>query len=176
MEKSREHADVAAFNAHQRESCTFGRRKESSNSRWNSGSGTLTDRPPLQPISCHEISQAKCASPKKHQKELGVEEPRPADPIRSLQKCATRFSLDYRSSFGMTPSHSPAHRRIIVGPSTFSAVNESLNDADKMKNRPKLLENRFQYSQLYDTIYSQIVRHLIGRPVRISCPFSLAAS
>jgi hypothetical protein len=141
-----------AGEAHQRGSNAF-ERKQQRDSKWNLGSGALTDRPPLQPFSRHEIREARCPSTQEHHKNPSLEEPRPVDSIRSLQQCGASLSSDYRSSFDMAPSQALAHRRAIVGPSSVSALNESLNDAVKMKNRATstLFETRLKSRRLSGT-------------------------
>lgn len=160
--------------AHQRGRSAFEELSES-DSRWNSGSRALTDRPPLHPFSRHERSRPRCASTKEHHKEPGVEEPRPTNSIRSLQQCGARLSSDSRPSFGLAPSQALVHRRMIVGPSSISATNESLKDAVKIKNRATLLQIRLRCSRLSERTDSQIVRHFFRTHLRFSCPFFLEA-
>jgi hypothetical protein len=77
--------DLGAGEAHQRGSSAL---KRQSDSKWNSGSGALTDRPPLQPFIRHGISEASCASTKEYHTD-------PSDD--------SRWSSGYPSNFDMSP-------------------------------------------------------------------------
>jgi hypothetical protein len=70
--------------------------KRLSDSKWSSGSGALTDRPPLQPFIHHGISEASRASTKGYQEDPILEEPRP-------ESNDSRWSSGYRSSFDLSP-------------------------------------------------------------------------
>jgi hypothetical protein len=140
------HKDPGASKAHQRRSSTF-KRFQQSDSKWNSGSGTLTDRPPLQPLRRHGISESKCAITKEYHKDPRVEKIRRGSSIRSKQQCGSRWSSGYRARFDMAPSQAHARGRMIVKPSGVSAANESLNDGvQMMKNRPTLFDTRLRSS------------------------------
>jgi hypothetical protein len=80
------------------------KRLQQSDSKWSSGSGALTDRPPLQPFIRHGISEASRASAKGYQGDPILEEPRPESSIKRLQQSNdSRWSSGYRSSFDLSP-------------------------------------------------------------------------
>jgi hypothetical protein len=75
-------------------------------SKWNSGSGVLTDRPPLLPFIRHGISEASCASTQEYHNDPKLEEPRLESSIRRLhQRDGSRWSS---GSFDMAPFHALA--------------------------------------------------------------------
>jgi hypothetical protein len=134
--------DLAAGEAHQRGSKAF-ERLQQSDFKWNSGSGALTDRPPLHPLSHNGKSGSSCASTKDYHKDQHLEELRRECTIRRLQQSNdSRWSSGCLASFDMAPSQVLARLRMIVGPSSVSAVNESLNDAVEIKNCATFVERR----------------------------------
>jgi hypothetical protein len=64
------HKDPAAGEAHEQGSSAF-EEAQKSDSKWNSGSGPLTDTPPLHPHNRHGISGAESASMKEYHKDPG---------------------------------------------------------------------------------------------------------
>jgi hypothetical protein len=95
--------EAGAGEAHQRGSRAQ-KRLEQTDSKWNSGSGALTDRPPLQPFIRHGIREASCASTKEYHKDPLLEELRPESSIKRLQQSDdSRWSSGYPSSFDMSP-------------------------------------------------------------------------
>jgi hypothetical protein len=145
-----EYKNSGAGEAHQRGSRVF-EGLQQGDSKWNSGSGGLTDHPPLQPVSRHEMSEARCALTNEDHEEPTVEESQSESSFRSLQQCGVSLSSGYRASFDMAPSQALARRRRIVEPSIVKAVNESINDTVEMKNRATLLETRRRCRQLSGT-------------------------
>jgi hypothetical protein len=97
---SESHKDPEVGEAHHRGS----KRLLQSDSKWNSGCGALTDRPPLQHIIRHEKSNASCASTKEYHKDPLLKERRPESSIRSLQPSDdSRWSSGSRATFDMAP-------------------------------------------------------------------------
>jgi hypothetical protein len=99
--------DAGAGEAHQRGSSAL-KGFQKCDSKWNSGSGALTDRPPLQPFIRHGISEASCTSTKEYHKDPILEELRPESFIERLQLSDdslddSRWSSGYPSSFDMSP-------------------------------------------------------------------------
>jgi hypothetical protein len=172
------HKDPVAGESHQQGSSAF-ESPQRSDSKWNSGSGPLTDTPPLHPHNhhgisraecaspkeCHKdpsgdeprrgshnhhgISRAECASPKECHKDPGGDEPRRGSSIRRLQQSGdSRWSSGYRASDDMAPSQALARGRMILRPSSVSAVND---DAVEMKNRATLFERRRRCRRVSDT-------------------------
>jgi hypothetical protein len=99
--------DAGAGDAPQRGSSAL-KRLQQGDFKWNSGSGALADRPPLQPFICHKISEASCASTKEYHNDPIMEKPRPESPIRRLQQSDdsiddSRWSSGYPSSFDISP-------------------------------------------------------------------------
>jgi hypothetical protein len=95
--------DADAGEAHQRGSSAL-KRLQQTDSKWNSGSGALTDRPPLRPFIRHGIIVASCASTKEYHKDPLLEELRAESSIKRLQQSdASRWSSGYPSSFDMSP-------------------------------------------------------------------------
>jgi hypothetical protein len=73
-------------------------------SKWNSSSGAVTDRPPSQPFICHRICGANIASTKDCHEDSNLEKPRPKSSIRSLQQSDdSRWSSGSRATFDMAP-------------------------------------------------------------------------
>jgi hypothetical protein len=142
------HKDPVAGESHQQGSSAF-ESPQRSDSKWNSGSGPLTDTPPLHPHNHHGISRAECASPKECHKDPGGDEPRRGSSIRRLQQSGdSRWSSGYRASDDMAPSQALARGRMILRPSSVSAVND---DAVEMKNRATLFERRRRCRRVSDT-------------------------
>jgi hypothetical protein len=104
--------DAGAGEAHQRGSSAL-KRLQQSDSKWNSGSGALSDKPPLQPFIHHGISDASSASMSEYHKDLILEEPRPESSIKRLQQSDnSRWSSGYPSSFDMSPFQALAGRSL----------------------------------------------------------------
>jgi hypothetical protein len=105
--------DPGADGAHEQGNSAF-ERLQQSDSKWSSGSGALTDRPPLQPFCRHGISGANCASTKESHEDPSLEEPRRGTFIRRHQQSdASRWSSGYRATFDIAPSRAFAHRQAV---------------------------------------------------------------
>ena len=98
------HKDPGVGDAHRRGNAF--ERPQQSDLKWTSGSGVITDRPPLQPLS------------------------RRGSAVGRLQQSDSRWSSGSRATFDAASSQALARHRMIVGPSRASALKHSV----EMKN------------------------------------------
>jgi hypothetical protein len=101
------HKDPGVGDARRREN-TFERLQQQSDSKWTSGSGVITDRPPSQPLSRRQMSGEPYA-------------------VERLQQSDSRWSSGSRATFDTaSSSQALAHHRMLVGPSSLSALEHSV--------------------------------------------------
>jgi hypothetical protein len=86
---------------HRREN-TFEQHQQQSNSKWTSGSGLITDRPPLQPLS------------------------RRGRDVGRIQQSDSRWSPGSRATSDTALSRALARHRMLVGPSNVSDLKHSV--------------------------------------------------
>jgi hypothetical protein len=99
------HKDPEMGSAHRRGNA-FERLQQQSVSKWTSGSGVITDRPPSQPLS------------------------RRGSSVQRIQQSDSRWSSGSQPRFDMALSQALSDHRMLVGPSSGSALEHSV----EMKN------------------------------------------
>jgi hypothetical protein len=76
-------------------------------SKWNSSSRPVTDRPPSQPFICRKQSTVGSASTKESHEDPNLKKPRPESSVRNLQQSGdSRWSSGSRATFDIAPFHS----------------------------------------------------------------------